>query len=158
MEFPVRIITVEDIQKARKLIEGGYRHQLLVNGSQEFKHKVSEALRLIEEAGYYDFIRAYIREVVEVEGFSQLREADAMIWVNRYIVEDPVDAASCLIRKAQQMKDYLEGRPYFGPMGETGINEKGIEFLKVLKDIGKDCKIRKRCEEILELWDLSKFL
>ena len=157
MRFPERVFTLEEVETAGRLIEEGYKHRLRVGGSPRFKGKVKDALRLIKRAKYYDFLRTYIRRIVEVDGLSQLREADAAIWANQYAVADPVEAASYLIQKAQQMKDYLEGKPYFGAAGELSAVEKCIEFLEALKNRGRN-RVRKRCEEVLKLWAESKFL
>lgn len=156
-KFPRRVFTLPEVEMAKRLIEGGYRHRLTVRGSPQFRDRVKYALRLIKAARYYGFLRAYIRRIVEIDGLSQLREADAAIWANRYAVADPVEGASYLIRKAQQMKNYLEGKPYFGAAGELSAVEKCIEFLEALKNRGGN-QVRKRCEEVLKRYAESKFL
>jgi len=157
MSFPERVYTVDEVQKARMLVESGWKHRLQVKGSSEFKSKVKEVVALIETAGYYDFLRTYIREIVEIEGFSQLREAEVAIWVDKVTLLDPVDAASLFIQKAQQMKDFLEDKLYYG-QGETRAVNKRLEFLEALKRQTKDDNVKKRCAEILKNWAESTFL
>lgn len=151
MKFPERVYTEDEVQRARTLIEQGYKHQLRVTGSRDFKSKVEKALELIKIANYYDFLRTYIREIVEIDGLSQLRESEVAIWVNKYSVADPVEAAGFLIQKTQQMKDYTEGRLYYDT-GEIRAVNKRIEFLKALKERSTDQALKKRCEEILKAW------
>ena len=151
MEFPERVYTEDEVEKARALIEKGHKHHLTVEGSQDFKNKVKNALELIKIADYYDFFRTYIQKIVEIDGLSQLREAEVSIWANEYVVADPVEAAGFLIQKAQQMKDYLEGRLYY-ETGEIRAVNKRIEFLEALKERSRDQALRKRCEEILKAW------
>jgi len=74
MDFPERVYTTEEVKKARSLIEKGYKHNLKAKGSPDFVAKVEEALQLIKTAGYYDFLRTYIRTIREITGLSQLRE------------------------------------------------------------------------------------
>lgn len=157
MKFPKRVYTYEEVKMARSLIEKGYRHRLRLVGSSDFKEKVRRALKLIKTAGYYDFLRVYIRRIVEVKGFSQLREADASIWANKYAVKNPVEAASFLVQKAWQMKAYLDGVLYFD-IGEFDIVKKRLEFLKVLSKKSRNPAVREECKKRLKLWDESKFL
>lgn len=151
MDFPKRIYTEEEVQKAKQAIEKGYKHQLIVRGSSAFKEKLNEALRLIKSVDYYNFLRTYIRQIEEINGFSQLHEADAAIWATMPMLEDSVDAASYIVQKAQQMKDYVEGKLYYG-VGEMALIEKRIEFLEKLKKVSRNTEIRKRCEELLKRW------
>lgn len=158
MDFPERVFTQEEVERARRLIEEGYGHKIKVVGSPQFREKVGEALKLIKTAEHQDFLQKYIRGIIEIEGLSQLREADAAIWANMHTVAEPIEAAGFLIQKAQQMKDYLDGRPYFrGPEEATAIRKR-IEFLEALKNKSKDQTIVKKCEEALKLWEESKFL
>jgi len=157
LEFPERIFTEEEVEEARKLIKGGYRHHLTVEGSLGFKETVEEALKLIKTAGYRPFLQTYIRSIVEVQGLSQLREADATLWANKYAAADPLEAAGFLIQKAQQMKDYLEGRLYYDTAEKRAV-ERRIKFLEALKNRSKDDALKRRCEEALKRWDESKFL
>ena len=97
--FEQDVIILEDI------IDSGLTITSVI---EEFKNKVKEALDLIKKADYYSFLISYIKKIVDVNGFSQLREAEVAIWVNKYAVADPVDAASFFIQKAYQMKEYIE--------------------------------------------------
>jgi len=151
MKFPKRVYTVEEVKKARALIEKGYKHRLRVVGSPDFKVKVKEALKMIKTAKHHDFLRTYIRQIREIDGLSQLREEEAAIWANKYAVADPVEAASFIVQKAQQMKDFIEGRLYYDK-GEAGAIKKRIEFLETLRDKSKDQAIKKKCEENLKRW------
>lgn len=127
-------------------------------GSSPFKNKVKEALKLIKTAKYYDFLRTNIKRIVEVDGLSQLREEEAFIWANKYTVADSIEAAGYFIQKTEQMKTYLEGKPYFGGIEEAKATEKRIEFLQELKNKSRRKDVRERCEEALKRWDESKFL
>ena len=151
MGFPERVYTVEEVKRARVLIAQGYKHRLRVVGSQDFKRKVREALKLIKAAKYYNFLRTYIRQIREINGLSQLREAEVAIWANRYAVADPIEAASFIIQKVQQMKDFIEGKLYYDK-GEMKAVKKRIEFLKTLKETSKDQAVKKKCEENLKRW------
>lgn len=151
MKFPERVYTVEEVKKAREIIERGYKHHLTVKGKPEFKQKVKEALKLVKTARYYDFVRTYIRQIREIDGLSQLREAEASIWANKYAVADPVDAASFIVQKTQQMKDYIEGRLYYDK-GEMTAVEKRIEFLETLRKRSRNQTIKKKCQETLKRW------
>jgi hypothetical protein len=151
MEFPKRVYTFEEVKKARELIAKGYKHRLNVVGSPDFRSKAKEALKLIRTAKYYDFLRTYIRQIREIDGLSQLREAEAAIWANNYAVADPVEAASFIIQKTQQMKDFLEGKLYYDK-GEITAVQKRIEFLEALRDKSKNQAVKKECEENLKRW------
>jgi hypothetical protein len=152
LDFPKRIYTEEEVNKARELIKKGYKHSLRSEGSPAFKQKVNRALELVKVAGYYDFLRTYIRVVKEIDGLTQLRQAEAAIWANMYAVENPVDAASLFVQKANHMKEYLEGKLYYGGAAEKRSDEKRIEFLKVLKAKSQEEQVREECEKILTLW------
>ncbi|MFQ6081266.1 MAG: hypothetical protein ACE5OW_06330 [Candidatus Bathyarchaeia archaeon] len=152
MGFPERVFTVEEVERAREIIEKGYRHRLRVKGGSEFKRKVEEALRLIKTAQYYDFLRTYIRQIVEIGGLSQLRESEVAIWANMYTVADPVDAASLFVQKAHQMKEYIEGKLYYGGEAEKRAVEKRVEFLEELRKRSKNNDVKKKCEEYIKRW------
>lgn len=158
MKFPKRIYTTEEVKKAGELIKKGYKHRLRVKGSPSFKQKVRQALKLVKTAGYYNFLRTYLRSIVEIDGLTQLREADATIWANKYAVENPVDAASLFIQKANHMKEYLEGKLYYGGAAETRSVQKRIDFLKVLKRKSRKKEIKEECERLLRSWSESVFL
>jgi hypothetical protein len=153
LDFPRRIYTEEEVSKARKLLEKGYKHSLRLIGSSAFKQKARRAVELVKVAGYYDFLRTYIRTVREIDGLTQLRQADAALWANIYAVENPVDAASLFVQKANHMKEYLEGKLYYGGAAEKRSDEKRVEFLKTLKAKSQEENIRKECDRILNLWN-----
>ncbi|MDI6904926.1 MAG: hypothetical protein QMD13_05505 [Candidatus Bathyarchaeia archaeon] len=158
MKFPKRIYTTEEVKKAGKLTKKGYKHRLRVKGSPGFKQKVKQALKLVKTAGYYNFLRTYLRSIVEIDGLTQLREADAAIWANKYAMENPVDAASLFIQKANHMKEYLEGKLYYGGAAETRSVQKRIEFLEILKKKSRKKEIKEECERLLRSWSESIFL
>ncbi len=151
MGFPERVYTTKEVKKARVSIEKGHKHNLQVTGNPDFKSKTEEALELIKTAEYFDFLRTYIRQIREIDGLSQLREAEVAIWANKYAVADPVEAAGFIVQKAQQMKDFVEGELYYDK-GETKAVEKRIEFLRALKNRSKDKVVKKKCEENLKKW------
>jgi len=157
VEFPERVFTEEEVRKAKELVERGHKHRLRVVGSQGFKKEIEKALKLIKTAGYYDFLRTYIRLIEEIEGFSQLHEADVAIWANMEMLVDTVDAASYIVQKAQQMKDYLEGKLYYG-VGEISAIEKRLQFLEKLKEKTKNQDVKKRCEDLLRRWSETKMM
>jgi len=158
MKFPERVYTKEEVEMARKAIESGHIHRLRIKGSKEFKQKVRTALKLIKTTKQYNFLRTYIREIKEINGLTQLREAEAAIWANKYAVKDPVDAASLFIQKAYQMKEYIEGKLYYGGEAEHRTTQKRIEFLEKLKKKTRKKEIRERCEEILKAWEESIYI
>jgi len=158
LEFPKRVYTREEVRKAKELIDKGYKHRLRTKGSPNFKRKVKQALKLVETAGYYDFLRTYIGNIVEIDGLTQLRESDAAIWANKYAVENPVDAASLFVQKANHMKEYLEGRLYYGGTAEKRSGEKRIEFLEGLKKKSRKREVREECEKLLKLWSESSLV
>ena len=157
-EFPKRVYTEEEVKKARALIDEGYRHRLKVEGSPEFKMKAEHALKLVKEAEYEDFLSKYIRSIVEIDGLAQLREADATIWANKYTVENPVDAASFFVQKANHMKEYLDGTLYYGGQAERRSTEKRKEFLETLKNNAKDENVRAECVRLLNIWSESRLV
>lgn len=158
MAFPEKIYSEEQIKKARELIEKGYRHDIKVEGNRKFIEKVKESLRLIEVAGYTDFMRRYIRRIVEKPGFSQLRENELTIWANKYTVSDPVEAASFWIQKAEQTRLYIEREMHVGGEAEAKTLNKRIQFLCALRDRTKDPKIKEICEKKLKMWSESALL
>ena len=152
MEFPNRVYTDEEVRVARELIEKGYRHRITIEGSPEFRQKVRRALELVKIAGYYDFLRTYIRKIKEIDGLTQLRNADAAIWANVYAVESPVDAASIFLQKANHMQEYVELKHYYGGEAEKRSVAKRIEFLEVLKGKSRKREVIAECERLLGLW------
>jgi len=151
MRFPKRVYTIKEVKRARELIAKGHKHRLKVVGSPDFRSKAKEALKLIRTAKYHDFLRTYIRQIREIDGLSQLREAEATIWANKYAVADPIEAAGFIIQKTQQMKDFIEGKLYYDK-GEIKAVEKRKEFLETLKDKSKNQAVKKKCEENLKRW------
>lgn len=158
MEFPKRIYTGEEVKKAKELIDKGYKHRLRVKGSPIFKQKVNQALKLVKTANYYEFLRTYIRRIIEIDGLTQLREAEAAIWANKYAVENPIDAASLFVQKANHMREYVEGKLYYGGAAEKRSVEKRIEFLKTLRKRSREIEVKKECERLLSSWSESVFL
>ena len=156
MDFPERVYTKDEVKQARSFIEKGYKHDLMEDGSPEFVAKVEEALQLIKTAGYYDFLRTYIRVVREITGLSQLREQEATIWFHVKALDDPVDDAGFIIQKAQQMKDFIEGRLYYETAEIRAVNKR-IEFIETLRDKTDDTELKKRCEENLKKWNEQPF-
>ena len=155
MTFPERVYTTDEVRRAKELVDKGYKHEIIVEGTIDFKRKVERALQLIRVAGFYDFFRTYLRSIIEVDGLTQLREADAAIWMNDYAVENPVDAASLLVQKANTMKDYLEGKLHYGGTAEKRSVEKRIDFLKALKGRSKEEEVVAECERLLQFWSES---
>jgi hypothetical protein len=123
-----------------------------VEGSPHFKQKVAQTLELIKTAEYYEFLRTYIRQITEIDGLTQLRETEAGIWANKFAVENPVDAASLLIQKANHMREYLEGELYYGGTAEKRSVEKRIQFLEVLKSKSQDENVKEECARLLKMW------
>jgi len=157
VEFPERVFTEDEVKRAKELIDKGYKHGLRIVGSPRFKTEIEKVLKLIKTAGYYDFLRTYIRRIEEIEGFSQLHEADVAIWANMQMLVDAVDAASYIVQKAQQMKDYLDGKLYYGT-GEMSAIEKRLEFLEKLKEKSTSQDVKKKCEGLLKRWSETKIM
>ncbi len=155
MEFPVRVYTQKEVKIAEELVNKGYKHNLTVEGSLNFKRKVKEALELVKTAGYYEFLRTYIRKIMEIDGLTQLRETEVEIWANKFAVENPVDSASLLIQKANHMKEYLEGELYYGGGAEQRSVQKRIKFLEVLKEKSQDETVKEECKRLLQMWEDS---
>jgi hypothetical protein len=154
-EFPERVYTAEEVKTAKEIIDAGYKHNLTVEGSVEFKEKVNRALELMNTAGYFDFLIANIRKIMEIDGITQLRETEVAIWANKFAVENPVDAASLFIQKAYHMKEYLEGELYYGGNAEKRSVAKRIEFLQALSNKSDDKKVKEECERLLQMWKES---
>ena len=152
MDFPERIYTTEEHKKAKELIDKGYKHHLAVEGSLEFRQKVYRALELVKIAGYYELLRTYIRRIIEIDGITQLRETEAVIWANKFTVENPVDAASLLAQKTYHMKQYIDGEVYYGGASEKQSVEKRMEFLETLKAKSQESEVKDECERLLQMW------
>ena len=158
MEFPQRIYTSDEVRKAKELIDKGYKHRITVKGSPEFQQRVKKALEHVKTAGYYDFLTSYIRQIEEIDGLTQLHNSDAAIWANRYAVENPVDAASLFIQKANHMKEYLELKHYYSGEAEKRSVTKRIEFLEALKNKSQEKEVIAECERLLKLWRESSLV
>ncbi len=152
MDFPQRVYTEAEHEKAKKLVDAGYKHELKVSGGTKFVEKVNTSLNLIKTVGCYDFLRSYLREITEIDGITQLRETEVAIWANKFAVENPVDFASLLIQKTHHMKEYLEGELYYGGASEKRTVQKRIEFLENLKNKTADIKVKEECERLLVMW------
>jgi hypothetical protein len=155
LKFPERVYTKKEVKTARELVNKGYKHILTVEGSPNFKQKVNQTLELVKTAGYYDFLRTYIRKIMEIDGITQLRETEAVMWANKFAVENPVDAASLLIQKANHMKEYLEGKLYYGGTAEKRSVEKRVQFLEILKNKSQDESVKEECARLLQMWEDS---
>lgn len=155
MSFPKRVYTAKEVKKARELVDKGYKHLLTAEGEPNFKQKIDEILGLVKTAEYYEFLRTYVRQIIEIDGLTQLRETEAAIWANKFAVENTVDAASLFIQKAHQMKEYLEGELYYGGSAEKRSIEKRIEFLEVLKSRSTDKEVKEECKRLLKMWEES---
>lgn len=156
MEFPERVYTKKEVEQAKQAIDNGYKHDLKIKGTPEFTQKVENALALIKTAGYYEYLRTYIRTIREIEGLSQLREQEAAIWFNVKALDDPIDDAGFIIQKTQQMKDFIEGRLYYETAEIKAVNKRK-EFVETLRDKTDDPDIKKRCTENLTKWNEQPF-
>ncbi len=152
MSFPEKVFTGKELKAAKALVEKGYKHTLIVEGESLFTKKVNEALDLIRNAGYYEYLQTYIRSIREIDGMTQLRQAEVSVWANKFAVDNPIDAASLFIQKAYHMQEYLEGKLYYGGAAEKRSIAKRIEFLQTLKDKTQDSEVRAECERLLGLW------
>jgi hypothetical protein len=152
LSFPERVYTTEEVKDAKTLVDEGYKHTLIVEGTPEFRKQVNQAIELIKTSGYYDFLQSYIRMIMEIDGITQLRETEVAIWANKFAVENPVDAASLFIQKAYHMKEYLEGELYYGGNAEKRSVAKRIDFLQTLKEKTSDKDVKAECERLLEMW------
>ena len=156
--FPKRIYTEDEVKQAKALIDNGYRHRVKIKGSADFKQKAKQAIDHIRTAGYYDFFRTYIEKIEEIDGLTQLRQSEASIWANKYTVSNPVDAAGILVQKANQMKEYLEGKLYYGGQAEKRSYQKRIEFLEELGRKSRETNVTAECERLVKLWKESSLV
>jgi hypothetical protein len=155
LKFPERVYTEEEHKQAKHLLDAGYKHELTVSGDAAFVEKVNTALDLAKVAGCYEFLRTYLRKIMEIDGITQLRETEVAIWANKFAVENTVDFASLLIQKAHHMKEYLEGELYYGGASEKRTVQKRIDFLELLKSKTTDEAVRMECERLLDMWHES---
>lgn len=155
MEFPEKVYTEQEHKLAKDLIDKGFKHRLAVEGSLDFRQKVYQALELVKIADYYEFLRTYIRKIVEIDGITQLRETEVAIWANKFAVENPVDAASLFVQKTYHMKQYIDGEVYYGGASEKRTVEKRMEFLETLKNKTQEQEVIDECERLLQMWKES---
>jgi len=142
----------KEAEKAREHARKSRKHHLRIEGSQFFKEKVRQALKLVKTAGYYDFLRTYIRCIKEIDGLTQLRVSEATIWANKYAVENPVDAAGRFIQEAYYMQIHAESKHHEGLI-EFRSFEKRIEFLKKLKEKSRKQDVKRDCERLIKMWN-----
>ena len=154
-DFPERVYTAEEVKTAKELVHQGYKHNVTVEGSEDFKAKVGISLELIKQAGFWDFLTAYVRNIVEIDGLTQLRETEVAVWANKFAVENTVDFASLLVQKAYHMQEYLEGELYYGGTAEKRSVAKRMEFLQVLIDKAGDNATKEECQRLLDMWKES---
>lgn len=152
MSFPERVYTEEEHKVAKAMVDSGYKHTLTVQGDASFVEKVNAALELAKTANCYDFLRTYLRQIIEIDGLTQLRETEVAIWANKFAVENTVDFASLLVQKAYHMKEYLDGELYYGGASEKRTVQKRMEFLEQLQNKTSDAKVKEECERLLEMW------
>lgn len=155
MTFPLRVYTEEEHKLAKQLLDKGYKHNLEVSGSSDFVKKVNKALALVKTAEAYGFLRTYIRQITEIDGITQLRETEVAIWANKFAVENIVDFASLLVQKAYHMKEYMEGKLYYGGASEKRTVQKRIEFLEKLRDKTEEKSVKEECDRLLKMWQES---
>lgn len=62
------------------------------------------------------------------------------------------------MQKANHMKEYLEGKLYYGGAAEKRSVEKRIEFLKTLRKVSCEKEVKEECERPLSSWSESVFL
>jgi len=72
LSFPEKVYTSKEVQTAKTLIDQGYKHNLTVEGDKDFKAKANQALEFIKTTGNYDFLRTYVRKILEIDGITQL--------------------------------------------------------------------------------------
>jgi len=155
LEFPEKVYTEQEHKLAKDLIDKGFKHRLAVEGSLDFRQKVYQALELVKIADYYEFLRTYIRKIIEIDGITQLRETEVAIWANKFAVENPVDAASLFVQKTYHMKQYIDGEIYYGGASEKRTVEKRMEFLETLKNKTHEQEVIDECERLLQMWKES---
>jgi hypothetical protein len=68
-----------------------------------------------------------------------------------------VEGARFIIQKAQQMKDYLDGKQYYDK-GEMVAVKKSIEFLKVLESKRINEDLKQQCIDSLKQWTEERIL
>jgi len=88
---------------------------------------------------------------------GQLRETEAIIWLNKYLLENPVEGARFIVQKAQQMQDYLDGKQYYDK-GEMAAVKKSIDFLRVLGSKRLNEDLKQQCLASLKQWTEERVL
>ena len=106
----------------------------------------------VKTAGFHDFVRTYIKQIVEIDGFSQLRDDEAAIWVNTPLLANPIEAAGFIIQKAYLMQEFLNGRPHFGGAAEAKSVEQRVAFLRALAANSPSPAVRRECKQMLQRW------
>jgi hypothetical protein len=152
LSFPEKVYTKKELREAKALVDQGFKHDLSVEGQSDFTWKVKDALEHVKTAGYYDYLRTYIRKIVEIDGMTQLRQAEVAIWANKFAVDNPIDAASLFIQKAYSMEEYLDSKLYYGGAAEKRSIKKRMEFLEALKEKTSDKEVKEECQRLLTLW------
>ena len=76
----------------------------------------------------------------------------------RIAVENPVDAASMFVQKANSMKEYVESKLYNGGEAEKRSYGKRKEFLKILKNKSSGKQVIDECERLLKMWRESSLV
>jgi hypothetical protein len=92
-----------------------------------------------------------------MDGISQLREAEATIWLNNYILDNPVEGARFVMQKAYQMEAYLAGKKHY-IQGELEAVKKSIAFLEKLRKSITDEGMRAMCDEAIRQWTADTVL
>jgi len=149
LSFPEKVFTQKELKAAKTLVDQGYKHTITVEGNAIFTEKVQQALGYIKTAGYYPYMQTYVRLIKEIDGMTQLRQAEVAIWANKFAVENPIDAASLFIQKAFSMSEYLEGKLYYGGAAEKRAIQKRMEFLEALKEKSQDLWLKRSVRSYL---------
>ena len=133
----------------------GYKHNITVEGSAEFKEKINQVLELIKTAGYFEFFRAYIRKIMEIDGLTNFAKRKWLSGQTNLPLKTQWMRRACLCRRLISMKEYLEGELYYGGNAEKRSVAKRVEFLQVLKDKSDDKNVKEECERLLQMWKES---
>jgi len=51
------------------------------------------------------------------------------------------------------MKEYLEGKEYYGGLAEKRSTDRRIEFLEKLEKESKNRSIKDECKRLLQMWE-----
>ena len=85
MSFPDRVYTTDEVKAAKTLVDQGHKHDLIVEGTPEFRKQVNQALELIKTAGHYDFLQSYIRKIMEIDGITPVSYTHLTLPTNREV-------------------------------------------------------------------------